>query len=287
MAWASSGKQQRRTMRIDAHQHFWRFHPIQYEWITHEMKVIRRDFTPADLHPLLKESQLAGCVAVQSDQSENETLTLVQLAEQNDFIKGIVGWVDLMSANIHDRLTNFVQHKRIKGFRHVVQGQADGFLLQKNFLRGIASLAEFGFTYDVLIYPNQLPEAISFVQRFPDHKFVLDHLAKPYIKKGILEPWKKHIVELASFENVCCKLSGMVTEADWHNWKPDNFTPYLDIVLNSFGPKRVLYGSDWPVCLVASSYQQQLAIVENYIGRLSVAEKKAIMGDNAVQFYNL
>ena len=274
-------------MRIDAHQHFWKFDPGKQEWITDEMKAIRKDFVPGDLQPLLKDCRLDGCVAVQVDQTESETLSLMKLAEQNAFIKGIVGWVNLMSSDIQDQLTDLVQYKKVKGFRHIVQGLPAGFLLQKDFLCGIDCLAEFGFTYDVLVYANQLPEAISFVQRFPNQKFVLDHLAKPFIKKGILEPWEKQITQLALSQNVHCKLSGMVTEADWKNWKQDDFTPYLDVVLNCFGPKRVLYGSDWPVCLVASSYPQQLGIVEDYISTLSASEKKDIMGDNAVQFYNL
>ncbi len=274
-------------MRIDAHQHFWKFDPIQHEWITEKMEAIRKDFVPEYLQSLLYENQIDGCVAVQVDQSENETKALLQLAGQNAFIKGVVGWVDLMSPDIRERLNHFVRHKKIKGFRHISQGQPEGFLLQKNFLRGIGSLKEFGFTYDILIFPNQLPEAISLVRQFPDQRFVLDHMAKPLIKKGILEPWKKDISELASYENVYCKLSGMVTEADWGNWSADNFKPYLDVVLNSFGTRRVCYGSDWPVCLVASSYQRQLAIVEEYIGRLSFDEKKDIMGENAIQFYNL
>ena len=274
-------------MRVDSHQHFWKFDPIRDAWITAEMQTIRKDFDPVDLQPLLKKNNVDACVTIQVGQSEKETFFQLEHAAQNGFIKGVVGWVDLKSPKIKDRLTHFLQHKKVKGFRHIVQAEPDGFLAQKEFLRGIASLAEFGFTYDLLIYPHQLEEAISFVQQFPDQKIVLDHLAKPLIKNGILEPWATYIAELASFENVHCKISGMVTEADWQLWKAGDLIPYLDVVLECFGPQRLLYGSDWPVCLLASSYSRQLAVVEDFISRLSPGEKQGIMGENAIQFYNL
>ncbi len=274
-------------MRIDSHQHFWNYDPVKDAWITPDMKAIRNDFLPNDLHPLLKENSIDGSVAVQVDQSEDETGWLLQRADQHSFIRGIVGWVKLSSADINERLSYFAQFKKIKGFRHIVQSEPDGFLLQKDFQRGIRALVNFNYTYDILVYPNQLDDVIRFVRQFPDQKFIIDHLAKPAIKQGSIEPWKKQIAALASFENVYCKLSGMVTEADWRNWKPGDFVPYLDIVLVLFGSKRLLYGSDWPVCLLASSYHQQLSIVEEYISSLSPAEKGDIMGANAVQFYNL
>ncbi len=273
--------------RIDSHQHFWRFDPVKDAWITPDMEAIRKDFLPDDLRPLLRTAKMDGCVTVQVDQSAKETLMLLRLADQNPFIKGIVGWVDLRSPGVVDQLAFLSQYKKLKGFRHIVQSEPDGFLLQKDFLRGIKSLADFDYTYDLLVYPRQLPEALTFVRQFPDQKFVLDHLAKPGIKDGGLEPWKKYISHLASADNIYCKLSGMVTEADWKKWEPSDFRPYLEVVFTYFGPQRLLYGSDWPVCLLASTYQQQLSIVEDFLHPLSPSEKQGILGENAVQFYNL
>lgn len=274
-------------MRIDAHQHFWKYDPIRDAWITDEMKIIQRDFLPVDLEPLLRQNAIHGCVAVQADQSEQETEFLLALAHQYDFIKGVVGWVDLRAENVIDRLEYFTQFKKLKGFRHIVQGEPDQFLLQKDFCLGIDALKKKGFTYDILIYPKQLEAVIAFVKLFPEQLFVIDHIAKPNIREGRLADWALHLKTLAKFENVYCKLSGMVTEADWKNWTPEHLTPYLDLVLESFGSQRVMYGSDWPVCLVAATYQQQLRLVEQYIARLSVAEQAAIMGGNAMRFYNL
>lgn len=252
------------------------------------MKVIQRDFLPVDLLPLLKENSIDGCVSVQADQSERETEFLLELAHQHDFIKGVVGWVDLCSENISDRLDYFTQLKKLKGFRHLVQGEPNHqFLLRKDFCLGIKALKERGFTYDILIYPKQLEAAVEFVRLFPDQRFVIDHIAKPFIREGRLDNWASHMKTLAQFDNVYCKLSGMVTEADWKNWKPEYFVPYLDLVLESFGSQRVMYGSDWPVCLVAASYKQQLNIVEQYITTFSSSEQTDIMGENAVRFYNL
>ncbi len=275
------------AVRIDSHQHFWKYDPVKDAWITPDMEAIRKDFLPGDLGPLLRASGIDGCVHVQVDQSAKETLKMLRLADEHPFIKGIVGWVDFLSPGIKDQLAYLHQYKKLKGFRHIVQAEPDGFLLQKDFLRGIKSLAEFGYTYDILIYPRQLQEAAQFVRQFPDQKFILDHMAKPLIRERGLEPWKKYIASLASAGNIYCKLSGMVTEADWKKWEPADFLPYLDVVFNCFGPQRLLYGSDWPVCLLASTYQQQLAVVENYINPLTSSEKLRIMGKNAVQFYNL
>jgi L-fuconolactonase len=275
------------VLRIDSHQHFWKYDPVRDAWITPDREAIRRDFLPDDLRPLLRDSNIDGSVNVQVDQSAKETLMMLRLADQNPFIKGVVGWVDLRSPGVNDQLAYLSQYKKLKGFRHIVQAEPDGFLLQKDFLRGIKSLADFGYTYDLLVYPTQLQEAVGFVRQFPAQKFVLDHMAKPLIREGSFEPWKKYIANLASAGNVYCKLSGMVTEADWKKWEPADFRPYLDVVFSCFGPQRLLYGSDWPVCLLASTYQQQLAIVEDYINPLSFSEKQHIMGENAVQFYNL
>ena len=277
----------RPVLRIDSHQHFWKYNAVRDSWITDDMKVIQRDFFPEDLFPVLHENQIDGCVSVQADQSEDETRFLLLNAEQNQFIKGVVGWIDLKSEKIEEELYAFSQFQKLKGFRHVVQGEEDGFLLQKEFQRGIKSLPKFNFTYDILVYSRQLEEVIQFVELFPNQKFVVDHIAKPSIRGKEFTSWAKNMSALAAFENVSCKLSGMVTEADWLNWMPKDLKPYLEHVLESFGPNRLLYGSDWPVCLVAASYTKQLSIVEDFISKLSAHEKESIMGGNAITFYNL
>lgn len=275
-------------MTIDSHQHFWKYDPIRDAWITDEMKIIQRDFLPKDLQPILDENGIDGCVAVQADQSEEETLFLVNYANQHDFIKGVVGWVDLCSDRLNEQLEHLTSFKKLKGFRHIVQTEPDvNFLLREDVVAGIKKLQRFNFTYDVLIYPKQLETAVAFVSKFPNQKFVIDHMAKPFIKTGQLDNWEKHMRALAAFDNVYCKVSGIVTEADWRNWLPQHFMPYLDVVLDSFGTKKLMYGSDWPVCLVAASYQQQINIVKQYISKLSASEQSDIMGDNAFHFYNL
>lgn len=275
-------------MRIDAHQHFWNYDPVRDSWITEDMQVIRRDFCPQDLKPILDQHQLDGCVAVQADQSEAENDFLLQQAQGNTFIKGIVGWVDLQGADIRERLSYFKQFPLIKGFRHILQGEKDrALMLRPPFQRGIAALKEFGFTYDILIYPDQLPFSAQLVAAFPEQLFVLDHMAKPYIRKKDMEGWKKDVSRLAQYPNVCCKVSGMVTEADWRGWQPEDFAPYLDVVVDAFGTERLLFGSDWPVCLVAASYSSALQIVQDYFSPFSAAEQAQIFGENAVRFYNL
>jgi L-fuconolactonase len=274
-------------MRIDAHQHFWKFNPVRDAWITEKMSVIRKDFLPTDLEPLLIQNNIDGCIAVQADQSEQETEFLLQQATRHSFIKGVVGWVDFRSKNITERLSWFSHFKIVKGFRHIVQAEPNGFLEDETFLNGIKKLDKHSFTYDILIYPHQLKEAFDFVQKFPNQKFVIDHLAKPCIKKGEIDDWKKNIFPFRSLENVSCKISGMVTEADWGNWKAKDFIPYLDVILECLGTKRLIYGSDWPVCLLAATYELQLHIVEDYISQLSDSEKNNIMGENARVFYNL
>lgn len=275
-------------MRLDSHQHFWKYNPVRDSWINDEMSVIRRDFYPQDLNPLLSQNKIDGCVSVQADQSEEETMFLLEQAEKNSIIKGVVGWVDLRSPAVEDRLQYFSQFKKIKGFRHIVQAEPDDeFLLRKYFCNGIKALKQFNFTYDILIYPKQLNAAIEFVSRFPDQPFVIDHLAKPFIKEGRMDNWEKAMTTLAGFENVFCKISGMVTEANWNTWKQSDFKPYLDLVFEKFGTKRVMYGSDWPVCLVAASYKSQLSIVENYLASFSESEKNEVMGGNAKRIYQL
>jgi len=275
-------------MRIDAHQHFWRFDPVRDSWITDDMAVIQKDFLPGDFHAVLKKNNFDGSVLVQSDQSEYENEFQLKNAEENDFIRGVVGWVDLQGKDIEERLGYYSSFKKMKGFRHVLQGETDrSLMLKPEFMNGIGKLEKFDFTYDILIYADQLKYIPEFVGAFMSQKFVIDHLAKPRIKEREVSEWKKEIQKIARFENVCCKISGMVTEADWKNWKQDDFIPYIDAVIEAFGPNRIMYGSDWPVCLVAASYEQMLGIVEEYFSSFSESEQELFFGKNAIQFYNL
>lgn len=275
-------------LKIDAHQHFWAFDPVRDSWINDEMKVIQRDFLPPELDFVLRENGMDGCVAVQADQSEEQNAFLLGLTEGHDFIKGVVGWVDLQADNIEERLEHYSHTKLMKGFRHVLQGEANrALMLEPAFKRGIGLLNKYGFTYDILIFPDQLKFATKLAKEFPEQKFVLDHIAKPYIKDGQIDSWSAEIEQLAACPNVYCKVSGMVTEADWHNWTNDTFKRYLDVVFNAFGAKRVMYGSDWPVSLVAGDYTRVKAIVSEYASQFTADAQDMIFGGNAVTFYNL
>jgi L-fuconolactonase len=275
------------SQRIDSHQHFWIFDPVRDSWIDESMQRIQRDFLPEDLFPALEKNQFAGCVAVQADQTETQTHFLLDLAKQNDFIKGVVGWVDLLDKNIPERLEFFSNEKKLKGFRHVVQGEADDFMLRTDFRNGIKALKAFDYTYDILIFHRQLPAAIDLANRFPNQAFVLDHIAKPDIKSGDIQSWKKNITELAKAKNVMCKISGMVTEANWKTWTPDDLKPYLDVVFENFTPDRLMFGSDWPVCLVASEYDVVVKTLEDYIAQLPIEQQEMIWSGNAKKFYKL
>jgi L-fuconolactonase len=272
---------------IDSHQHFWHYDSARHGWINEKMAVIRRDFLPTDLQPLLRQNGVAAAVAVQADQSESETDWLLQLAADNDFIAGVVGWVDLRSEQIEERLSHYSTFPKLKGFRHILQGEEPAFMLQPSFVRGIGLLQRFGFTYDILIFPHQLEAALQLVRQFPEQLFVIDHLAKPYIKQGLLGEWAKGMRQLAAFDNVYCKLSGMVTEANWQHWTAEDLKPYIDVAVEAFGTRRLLFGSDWPVCLVASSYERWLQVVREYFTAFSAAEQANVFGDNAIRFYNL
>ena len=276
-------------MKIDAHQHFWKFDPIRDSWIGEDMKVIQRDWMPADLKPVLEAAGIGGSVVVQSDQSEDENEFQLENAKRFDFIKGVVGWVDLQSPHVEDKLAHYRTFPKLKGFRHVLQGEKDrALMLKPAFKRGIALLQKFGFTYDVLIFPDQLGYTREFAAAFPDQPMIIDHIAKPNIRdKKLMAEWKAAIRAVAAQENVSCKISGMVTEADWKGWKPEDFSPYMDVVVEAFGPSRILYGSDWPVCLVAASYQQVWELVSNYFSSFSTDEQNAFFGGNAIKFYNL
>jgi L-fuconolactonase len=275
-------------MRIDAHQHFWLYNPEEYGWIDDSMASLRQDFLPADLKPELDRAGFDACIAVQARQTVEETNWLLRLAQEAPFIAGVIGWVELRASTVRDQLAELAKNPKLLGIRHIVQGEPDDrFLLQSEFLRGIAALEEFNLTYDILIYPRHLPVAIEFVQRFPRQRFVLDHLAKPLIKTHTMQPWPSHIRELAKFPNVFCKLSGMVTEADWNAWKPEHFAPYLDIALESFGPERLMIGSDWPVCKVAASYSQVMGLVINFLDKYPRVARESILGSTAQRFWRL
>lgn len=274
-------------MKIDAHQHFWIYDPVRDSWIDDSMKVLQKNFLPEMLVPILEQYNFDGCIAVQADQSEIETQFLLDLASKNTVVKGVVGWVDLCADTVEDRLAHFSKNKLFKGVRHIVQAEANDFMLRTDFQYGISKLEQFGLTYDILIIPEQLPAVIELAQKFPKQQFVIDHIAKPSIKDAKMDDWKDNMKALSRFPNVFCKVSGMVTEADWQNWTPKDFTKYLDVILDAFGVDRVLYGSDWPVCLLAAKYGEQLDVLERYISHFSEGQITNIMGDNAIKFYNL
>lgn len=275
-------------MTIDAHQHFWKYEAIKHKWINDNMSVIRRDFMPSDLKKVYGENGIDGCVAVQADQTLEETNFLLCLSEQHSFIKGIVGWIDLRAKNVNEVLEEYRTHSKIKGFRHVVQGERDhNFLLRPDFMNGISLLERKGYVYDILVFPHQLGAVLEFVKRFPNQKFVIDHIAKPYIKDGFYDGWAIMMTEIAKHENVYCKLSGMITEADFDSWSADQIRPYMNLILEAFGPSRLMFGSDWPVCLVAGNYREVIKLVTDFISKLSLTEQSSIMGSNAIEFYSL
>lgn len=274
-------------MRLDSHQHFWSYDAAQYPWIPQDSP-LHRDWLPDDLAPLLAAAGLDGCIAVQARQTVEESRWLLTLAEHAPIIRGVVGWVDLRSERVEEQLAELAPHKKFRGVRHVVQDEPDDrFMLGTDFLRGIGKLKAFGVTYDILIFPKQLPAAIELARRFPEQPFVLDHIAKPLIKDGTIEPWATQIRELAVAPNVMCKVSGMVTEAKHGAWHAEDFRPYLDVVFEAFGAERLMFGSDWPVCLLSASYAQQFGLVDDYTRALSAAQREAIFGGNAARFYGV
>ncbi|HEY4816274.1 MAG TPA: amidohydrolase family protein [Candidatus Acidoferrum sp.] len=275
-------------MKIDSHQHFWRYDTARDAWITDSMAVLKRDFLPEHLAAELAANGFDASIAVQADQSENETMFLLDLAEKNERVAGVVGWVDLLSPQLAENLEYFAHFSKLRGFRHIAQAEPDDrFLVREDFLKAVAQLRPFGFTYDILIYPKQLPAAMELVGRLPEQRFVIDHLAKPQIKAGKTAPWAAQMREIAQNRNVFCKISGLVTEADWKHWKPDDFKPYLDIVFDAFAADRLMFGSDWPVCLLAATYRQVNQLMEEYVKGYSEADKDKFFGGNAAQFYEL
>lgn len=272
--------------RIDSHQHFWKYDAQEYPWIGQNMAKLKRDFLPADWLSAQGNPLFQGSIAIQARQSLRETQWLLELANEHDSILAVVGWVDLRAPDVERDLECLSRHTKFAGVRHVVQDEPeDRFMLQPDFLRGIALLESFDLTFDILIYPNQLPAAIELARRFPNQPFVLDHIAKPAIKRNLFEPWAKLICELASCPNVYCKLSGMVTEADWGSWNPSQFKPYLDCVWQAFGPERLMIGSDWPVCLLAGSYSNVMQLVIDDAHARNPTALDGLLGGNAKRFY--
>ncbi|MBM4010946.1 MAG: amidohydrolase [Planctomycetes bacterium] len=275
-------------MRIDSHQHFWAYVAAEYPWIGPGMERLARDYLPADLAPLLAAEGIDGSVAVQARQSLAESRWLLELAEARPLVKGVVGWVNLQSERVGDELHLLAANPKFVGVRHVVQDEPDPrFVLGEDFVRGLRLLHRHGLTYDLLLYPHQLAAAIELVSLVPEQPFVVDHLAKPRIAAREIDGWARDIGAIARHDNVCCKVSGMVTEAVWQGWKRDDFTPYLDVVLEAFGPERLMAGSDWPVCLLAGEYAEVAAIAREYFARLSAREQALVHGGTAARFYGL
>jgi L-fuconolactonase len=274
--------------RIDAHHHLWQYREAEYGWISGEMGTLRQDFLPEDLQKEMAAAKVDGAVAMQARQTLDETRWLLQLAGEHAFLRGVVGWAPLISADFPRYLDEFGAQPKLKGFRHVIQDEPDDtFILRDDFNRGIAALASTGLVYDILIHERHLPYAMKFVDRHPNQMFVLDHLCKPLIRQQIISPWREGLKELAARPHVYCKISGMVTEADWNRWTIDDLRPYFEAALESFGPGRLLAGSDWPVCLLASSYSRWWQTLGELVSDLSAAEQENILGANAMRLYKL
>ena len=274
-------------MVIDTHVHFWKYDKKDYEWIDDSMKILQKDYLPEHIERTLKRNDVDGCIAVQAVMAEVETRFLAELSETHQFIKGVVGWADLRADNVEKKLSELKAYPSIKGIRHIVQSEPDDFLYDPSFRRGMARLKEFDFTYDILIFPRQLKAATDLVSAFPDQTFILDHCAKPAVRDKEIEGWQKGLRDLASHPNVFCKLSGLTTEANWKEWSPADFYPYLDVIFESFGTERLMYGSDWPVMLLSGIYVQWKSLLEKYMENLLPEEKERIMGLNAQAVYRL
>lgn len=275
-------------MRLDSHQHFWKFNSDEYDWMTDEMDELKRDYLPPDLAPLLKSIEFDGTIAVQARQLLQETEWLLELSNQYDLIKGVVGWVDLRSDAINQQLEKYSQHPRLVGVRHVVHDEPDdNFVLGEAFQNGISKLKQYNLTFDLLLFPRHLSPSIKLVSHFPEQPFVIDHISKPNIAEQVTSGWEEDMRTIAGFPNVYCKLSGMVTETTWKQWKPSDFHKYLDIIIEAFGTGRVMIGSDWPVCILSGEYQPVMEIVIDYIEQFSSDVKENILGGNCAKFYSI
>lgn len=272
---------------IDAHHHLWRYNEAEFGWISPDIEVLKRDFLPAELACEMARSGVDGAVLVQACESLDETRWLLECAAENPFIRGVVGWLPLAEGNVAAVLEEFAGARKLKGVRYVLQAEAEDFMLGENFNSGVASLLGTGLVYDILIFERHLANTVEFVRRHPGQRFVLDHLAKPKIRAGELEPWRTNLFALAEAGDVYCKISGMVTEADWGAWTLDGLRPYLDTALEAFGPERLMAGSDWPVCLLATSYGQWWETIREWVAELSAEEREAIMGGTATRAYGL
>lgn len=279
--------QERAKRRIDAHQHFWRYDPSLYSFIDERMPVLKRDYLPKDLEKILKEAGFSGCVAVQARQTLEETRWLLELARHHDFIQGVVGWVDLRAPDLEARLEELVEEPRLCGIRHIVQAEPSGFLSQDSFKRGVGRLSRAGLVYDMLVYEQQLPEASELMASLPDVSFVLDHLGKPNLREPNVEAYAKSLRPIAELPHVACKLSGLVTEADWGTWTRESLRPFLEVTVELFGPERLIFGSDWPVCLLAAGYGDVLGIVGDYFKGFSESERAGVFGENAARIYRI
>ena len=274
-------------MIIDSHQHFWNYNPERDTWIDESMQVLKKNFLPKNLKPILINNGIDGCISVQADQSYQETEFLLKCASKNKFIKGVVGWVDLCSPNLEKKLEKYTSDKMFKGVRHIVQSESPEYLLRKDVQSGISKLSKFNLTFDLLVTPIQLQSAIKLVKIFPNQKFVLDHIAKPRISEPLNKTWVSDIINLSKYSNVFCKISGLVTETKGYNFSETDFLPFLDLIFKYFGFDRIMYGSDWPVCLLAADYKKVLEIISNYLMGYDSKIREKIMGTNAKIFYNL
>ncbi|TVP51553.1 MAG: amidohydrolase [Mongoliibacter sp.] len=274
-------------MKIDAHQHFWQYQPLRDTWIDDSMKVIQRDFMPEDLKPELDKREIDGCIAVQADESLKETEFLLGIAKENPWVKGVVGWIDLGAGDLESQLEELSAEKKLVGFRKILQGLPPTAMEDPDFLKGISKLENYGLTYDILIYPRHLDKAFQLAKKFPNQKFIIDHMAKPDIKNADFGMWSRKISLFGDLENVYCKVSGMVTEADWKEWSIIQFHPFLEKTTATFGVDRLVYGSDWPVCLLAASYAEVFDIATIFFSSFSKNEQEKIFGKNACRFYGI
>jgi len=275
-------------MKIDSHQHFWQYNPVKHSWINDDMKVIRKSFGPEELSKEIKPLGIEGTVAVQADETEKETSYLLGLADKNEFIKAVVGWIDLRAGNAIERMQYWKQYEKIKGFRSIMQGQQDpAYLTNADFIENIKKLSQYKYTYDLLVYHNQFPSLIKFVDKLPDNKMIIDHLGKPDIKNKNIKDWKSNLKILAQHPGIYCKMSGMITEADYQRWTYDDLKPYLEAAGEYFGADRICFGTDWPVCLVAGAYAQVYEVMDKFSQQLNKEEKEKLMGLNTMRFYGI
>ncbi|EON78262.1 L-fuconolactone hydrolase [Lunatimonas lonarensis] len=273
---------------IDAHQHFWHYRSADFPWITDKLQVLKRDFLPEELGRILERNGVSGCVAVQAAQHDKETHFLLDLADANPFIRGVVGWIDLEAFNLSEKLHAYLPFSKLKGFRHILQDEEDpSYILRPGFQKGLDVIFERGYTYDLLVFPHQLDGALQTVRNFPEAPMVIDHLAKPGIAKGEIHSWKEKMQSFGEFPHVYGKLSGMVTEHTWDSWKPADFLPYLETMMEVFGEDRLMFGSDWPVCLLAGTYEEVKGVVELFLEGFSPEVRRKVWADNAVRFYSL